>query len=210
MQAEGAARSKGVEMNVLNPEAPLKEMDLDDIEARKDRYLNTKFLLGQSRNPFPASLLKELPSIAALQREGERVARDSGRGTSSTGAFGPEERTPDTVLGVLVGSVEYQILRLKRIIELHMGEQRMIGGKWKKFGGLLDAPSWAKPLQPPAERLLLEMRTHPCTAPFFEPLALTEEEIQIQIAARGHCRTFPCQRRRQLSLEKGGANLGSG
>ena len=115
MQAEGAARSKGVEMNVLNPEAPLKEMDLDDIEARKDRYLNTKFLLGQSRSPFPASLLKELPSIAALQREGERVARDSGRGTSSTGAFGPEERTPDTVLGVLVGSVEYQILRLKRI-----------------------------------------------------------------------------------------------
>ena len=79
-------------MNVFNPEAPLKEMDLDDIETLKDRYLNTKFLLGQSRNPFP---LKELPSIAVLQREGERVALDSPRGTSSTGAFGPEERTPE-------------------------------------------------------------------------------------------------------------------
>ena len=56
MQAEGAARSKALrpvadaidtwrpqlravlEMNVFNPEAPLKEMDLDD-EALKDRYL---------------------------------------------------------------------------------------------------------------------------------------------------------------------------
>ena len=65
MEAEGAARSKALrpvahaidtwgpqiraalEMNVFNPEAPLKEMDLNDIEALKDRYLNTKFLLGR-------------------------------------------------------------------------------------------------------------------------------------------------------------------
>ena len=147
IDAWGPQLRAALEMNVFNPEAPLKEMDLDDIEALKDRYLNTKFLLGQSRNPFSASLLKELPSIAALQREGERVALDSGRGTSSTG---PEERTPEAVPGVPVGSVEHQILRLKRIIELHMGEQRMSGGKRKKSREPLDAPSWAKPL-PPAE-----------------------------------------------------------
>ena len=42
----------------------------------------------------------------------------------STGAFGPEEQTLEAVLGVPVGSAEFQIMRLKRIIELHMGEQR--------------------------------------------------------------------------------------
>ena len=73
-------------------------------------------------------------------------------------------------------------MRLKWIIELHMGEQRMIGGKWKKVQGPVEAPTWAKPL-PEAEKMMLEMRTHPCTfhGPFFEPIALTEEEIQMQI-----------------------------
>ena len=85
------------------------------MEDLKDRYLNTKFLLGQGRSPFPASLLQELPCLAAQQREVERVAREEGRGMSSTGAFGPEEQTPEAVLGVPVGSVEFQIMRLKRI-----------------------------------------------------------------------------------------------
>ncbi|CAE7253788.1 unnamed protein product [Symbiodinium sp. CCMP2592] len=201
MQEEGAQRSKllrpvadsidtwgtqlraALEMNVFNPDSPLKDMELDDIEAMKDRYMNTTFLLNQSRNPFPASLLQELPSLAALQREGERVARDSGGGLSSTGAFGPEEQSPEALLGVAVGSVEFQIMRLKRIIELHMGEQRMIGGRWKKVQGPLDAPTWAKPL-PEGEKLMLEMRTHPCSfkQPFFEPIALTKEEIDAQVA----------------------------
>ncbi|CAE7235948.1 ppsC [Symbiodinium sp. CCMP2592] len=174
-QGWGTQLRAALEMNVFNPESPLKEMELDDIEAMKERYMNTKFLLNQSRNPFPASLLQELPTLAALQREGERVARDSGEGLSSTGAFGPEEQSPEAVLGVPVGSVEFQILRLKRIIELHMGEQRMIGGKWKQLPGPLEAPTWAKPL-PEGEKLMLEMRTHPCSfrQPFFEPIALTE------------------------------------
>ncbi|CAE7657451.1 unnamed protein product [Symbiodinium sp. CCMP2592] len=183
MQEEGAQRSMllrpvadsidtwgtqlraALEMNVFNPDSPLKDMELDDIEAMKDRYMNTKFLLNQSRNPFPASLPQELPSLAALQREGERVARDSGGGLSSTGAFGPEEQSPE------------------RIIELHMGEQRMIGGRWKKVQGPLAAPTWAKPL-PEGEKLMLEMRTHPCSfkQPFFEPIALTKEEIDAQVA----------------------------
>ncbi|CAE7814291.1 MKK3 [Symbiodinium sp. CCMP2592] len=179
----GTQLRAALEMNVFNPESPLKEMELDDIEAMKERYMNTKFLLNQSRNPFPASLLQELPTLAALQREGERVARDSGEGLSSTGAFGPEEQSPEAVLGVPVGSVEFQILRLKRIIELHMGEQRMIGGKWKQLPGTLEAPTWAKPL-PEGEKLMLEMRTHPCSfrQPFFEPIALTMEEIEAQVA----------------------------
>ncbi|CAE7412904.1 ppsC [Symbiodinium sp. CCMP2592] len=103
MQDEGSQRSQ-----LLRP-----DMELDDIEALKERYLNTKFLLNQSRNPFPASLLQELPTLAALQREGERVARDSGEGLS-----GPEEQSPEAVLGVPVGSVEFQMLRLKRISEI--------------------------------------------------------------------------------------------
>ena len=76
------------------------------------------------------------------------------------------------------GTVEFQILRLKRLIELHMGEQRMIGGKWKRERGPLNAPVWAKPL-PEAERMMLEMRTHPRTfrSAFFEPIALTQEEL---------------------------------
>ncbi|CAE7728745.1 unnamed protein product, partial [Symbiodinium sp. CCMP2456] len=123
-----------LEMNVFNPDTPLKDMELDHIEAW-------------------------------------------------TGAFGPEEQTPEAVLGVPVGSIEYQILRLKRIIELRLGEQRMIGGKWKKVQGPLVAPTWAKPL-PEAEQLTLEMRTHPCTfrSAFFEPIALTMQEIEAQIA----------------------------
>ncbi|CAE7254264.1 ppsC [Symbiodinium sp. CCMP2592] len=136
----GTQLRAALEMNVFNPECPLKDMELDDIEALRERYLNTKFLLNQSRNPFPASLLQELPTLAALQREGERVARDSGEGLSSTGAFGPEEQSPEAFLGVPVGSVEFQMLRLKRIIELHMGEQRMIGGRWKQHPGL----QWAR------------------------------------------------------------------
>ncbi|CAE7523088.1 unnamed protein product, partial [Symbiodinium sp. CCMP2456] len=154
-----------LEMNVFNPDTPLKDMEFDDIEALRDRYLNTKFLLGQKRNPFPASLLQELPSLAAIQGEGERVARDDDRGLSSTGAFGLEEQSPEAVLGVPVGSMEYQIMRLKRLVELHLGEQRMIGGKWKR-----------------AEQVMLEMRTHPRTfrSPFFEPIALAMEEIESQ------------------------------
>ncbi|CAE7034874.1 ppsC [Symbiodinium sp. CCMP2592] len=154
IDAWGTQLRAALEMNVFNPECPLKDMELDDIEALKERYLNTKFLLNQSRNPFPASLLQELPTLAALQREGERVARDSGEGLSSTGAFGPEEQSPEAVLGVPVGSVEFQMLRLKRIIELHMGEQRMIGGRWKQHPG----------------------------QPFFEPIALTMEEIEAQVS----------------------------
>ncbi|CAE7665015.1 ppsC [Symbiodinium sp. CCMP2592] len=81
----------------------------------KDRYLNTKFLLNQSRNPFPASLLQELPSLAALQREGERVPLAL-------------RSSPLRQFWVIpLGSVEFQIMRLKRIIELHVGEQRMMG-----------------------------------------------------------------------------------
>ena len=74
-------------------------------------------------------------------------------------------------------------MRLKRIIELHMGEQRMIGGRWKKMPGPLVPPGWAKPL-PEAELLMLEMRTHPTSfrQPFFEPIALTLEEIEAQVA----------------------------
>ncbi|CAE7921259.1 ppsC, partial [Symbiodinium necroappetens] len=147
MQEEGAARSKvlkpvadtidtwgpqlraALEMNVFNPETPLRDMEVDEIDALKERYLNTKFLLNQSRNPFPASLLQELPTLAAQHREVERVTREQGRGMPPTGAFGPEEQTPEAILGVPAGTVEFQILRLKRLIELHMGEQRMIGGK---------------------------------------------------------------------------------
>ena len=53
----GPALRAALEMDVFNPETPLKDMELDDIEAlkAKDRYLNTKFFLSQSRNPFPAS-----------------------------------------------------------------------------------------------------------------------------------------------------------
>ncbi|CAE7360270.1 cpt [Symbiodinium microadriaticum] len=190
----GPALRAALEMDVFNPETPLKDMELDDIEAlkAKDRYLNTKFFLSQSRNPFPASF----SARAAL-----------------LGAYPPEE-----VLGVPVGSVEFQIMRLKRIIELHMGEQRMIGGKWKKVQGPLVAPTWAKSL-PEAEKLMLEMRTHPCTfsSAFFEPLALTMEEIEAQIAmgnrpplenivgpfhAKDDAGTFP--------LAEGGADLGPG
>ncbi|CAE7269691.1 mpaC, partial [Symbiodinium microadriaticum] len=105
----GPTLRAGLEMNVFNPETPLKDMELDDMEDLKDRYLNTKFLLGQGRSPFPASLLQELPCLAAQQREVERVAREEGRGMSSTGAFGPEEQTPEAVLGVPAGSVEFQI-----------------------------------------------------------------------------------------------------
>ncbi|CAE7839828.1 cpt [Symbiodinium sp. CCMP2592] len=183
IDAWGTQLRAALEMNVFNPECPLKDMELDDIEALKERYLNTKFLLNQSRNPFPASLLQELPTLAALQREGERVARDSGEGLSSTGAFGPEEQSPEAVLGVPVGSVEFQMLRLKRIIELHMGEQRMIGGRWKQHPGPLEPPTWAKPL-PEGEKIMLEMRTHPSSfrQPFFEPIALTMEEIEAQVA----------------------------
>ena len=97
MQEEGAARSKvlkpvadtfdtwgpqlraALEMNVFNPETPLRDMEVDDIDALKERYLNTKFLLNQSRNPFPASLLQELPTLAAQHREMDRVTR-AGKG----------------------------------------------------------------------------------------------------------------------------------
>ncbi|CAE7730907.1 ppsC, partial [Symbiodinium necroappetens] len=113
----GAKLRAALEMNVFNPETPLKDMEFEEIEDLRDRYLNTKFLLNQSRNPFPASLLQELPCLAAQQREVER------------------EQTPEALLGVPVGSAEFQIMRLKRIIELHMGEQWMIGGKWKKVQG---------------------------------------------------------------------------
>ena len=59
----------------------------------------------------------------------------------------------------------------------------MIGGKWKRERGPLNAPTWAKPL-PEAERMMLEMRTHPRTfrSAFFEPIALTQEELDAQIA----------------------------
>ena len=184
MQEEGAGRAKvlkpvadtidtwgpqlraALEMNVFNPETPLRDMEVDEIDALKERYLNTKFLLNQSRNPFPASLLQELPTLAAQHREVQ------GRGMPPTGAFGPEEQSPEAILGVPAGTVEFQILRLKRLIELHMGEQRMIGGKWKRERGPLNAPAWAKPL-PEAERMMLEMRTHPRTfrSAFFEPIA---------------------------------------
>ena len=48
--------------------------------------------------------------------------------------------------------------------------------------GPFETPTWAKPL-PEAEKMMLEMRTHPCTfhGPFFEPIALTEEEMEMQI-----------------------------
>ena len=59
-------------------------MEIDDIDALKERYLNTKFLLNQSRSPFPASLLQELPTLAAQHREVERVTREQGRGMPST------------------------------------------------------------------------------------------------------------------------------
>ena len=133
MQEEGAARAKvfkavadtidtwgpqlsaALEMNVFNPDTPLRNMEIDDIDALKERYLNTKFLLNQSRNPFPASLLQELPTLAAQHREVERVTREQGRGMPSTGAFGPEEQTSEAILGVPAGTVEFQILRLKRL-----------------------------------------------------------------------------------------------
>ena len=41
------------------------------------------------------------------------------------------------------GSVEHQMLRLQWLVELHMGELRMIGGRWKKKVGPLSAPRWA-------------------------------------------------------------------
>ncbi|CAE7727884.1 lgrD [Symbiodinium sp. CCMP2592] len=63
IDAWGTQLRAALEMNVFNPECPLKDMELDDIEALKERYLNTKFLLNQSRNPFPASLLQELPTF---------------------------------------------------------------------------------------------------------------------------------------------------
>ena len=179
------------------------DMEVDDIDALKERYLNTKFLLNQSRKPFPASLLQELPTLAAQHREVERVTREQGRGMPSTGAFGPEEQTPEAILGVPAGTAEFQILRLKRLIELRMGEQRMIGGKWKRERGPPNAPVWAKPL-PEAERMMLEMRTHPRTfrSAFFEPIALTQEEL-----GRSDCHggpgpasstlsALPCQGRR--------------
>ena len=97
MQEEGETRSRllkpmaepidtwgpklraALEMNVFSPETPLKDMEFEEIEDLRDRYLNTKFLLNQSRNPFPASLLQELPCLAAQQREVERVAPEQGR-----------------------------------------------------------------------------------------------------------------------------------
>ena len=121
-----------LEMNVFNPETPLQDMEFEEIEDLRDRCLNTKFLLNQSRNPFPASLLQELPCLAAQQREVERVAREQGRGMSSTGAFGPEEQTLEAVLGVPVGSAEFQIMRLKRIIELHIREHKQSGAGGKR------------------------------------------------------------------------------
>ena len=44
----------------------------------------------------------------------------------STGAFGPEEQTPEAILGVPAGTVEFQILRLKRLIELHMHDRDQV------------------------------------------------------------------------------------
>ena len=80
----GAQLRAALEMNVFNPETPLRDMEVDDIDALKERYLNTKFLLNQSRNPFPASLLQELPTLAAQHREVERVIREQGRGLPPT------------------------------------------------------------------------------------------------------------------------------
>ena len=71
-----------LEMNVFNPETSLRDMELDDIEA-------LKVLLNQQH------------------REVERVTREQGRGMPSTGAFGPEEHTPEAILGVPAGSVEF-------------------------------------------------------------------------------------------------------
>ncbi|CAE6958922.1 cpt [Symbiodinium sp. CCMP2592] len=148
-----------LEMNVFNPEAPLKEMELDDIETTKSCPLWLLFSerVTVSRGSLAGDCLPQTP--LALRSSLLKL------------------------FCVAVGSVEFQILRLKRIIELHMGEQRMIGGKWKKMRGPLDAPSWAKPL-PEAEKLMLEMRTHPSSfrQPFFEPIALTMEEIEAQVA----------------------------
>ena len=98
MQEEGETRSRlvkpmaepidtwgpklraALEMNVFNSETPLKDMEFEEIEDLRDRYLNTKFLLNQSRNPFLASLLQELPCLAAQQREVERVPRNKAGG----------------------------------------------------------------------------------------------------------------------------------
>ena len=209
MQEEGAARAKvlklvadtidtwgpqvraALEMNVFNPETPLRDMEVDEIDALKERYLNTKFLLNQSRNPFPASLLRELHLGGPA-----RVTREQGRGMPSTGAFGPEEQTPEAIRGVPAGTVEFQIL--KRLIELH------IGGKWKRERGPLNAPAWAKPL-PEAERMMVEMRTHARTfrSAFFAPIALTQKKAGRPdchggpAPPRAHCWPLPCQGRRR-------------
>ncbi|CAE7598049.1 ppsC [Symbiodinium sp. CCMP2592] len=136
MQEEGAQRSK-----LLRPVA-------DSIDT-----WGTQLRAALEMNVFnPDSPLEAMK---------DRYMTRSG-GLSSTGAFGPEEQSPETLLGVAVGSVEFQIMKVQ---------------------GPLDAPTWAKPL-PAGEKLLLEMRTHPCSfkQPFFEPIALTKEEIDAQVA----------------------------
>ena len=64
---------------------------------------------------------------------------------------------------------------------------------------------------------MLEMRTHPRTfrSAFFEPIALTQEELDARSDCHGgptppreHCRPLP--RRRGLPLREGGPDLGPG
>ncbi|CAE7550172.1 unnamed protein product [Symbiodinium microadriaticum] len=51
-----------------------------------------------------------------------------------------QEQTLEAVLGVPVGSAEFQIMRLKRIIELHMGEQRKKDKTSRELtGGMTDS-----------------------------------------------------------------------
>ena len=163
MQEEGAAHAKvpkpvadtidtwapSSERPWMNPETFSGTWSLAALVPSR-RGLNTKFLLNQS------SPLQKLPTLASQHREVERVTRE--------GECHPQvplalRSRPLRCAGRHGGVPDPWPEAPHRAAH---GEQRMIGGKWKRERGPLNAFVWAKPL-PEAERMMLEMRTHPRT-----------------------------------------------
>ncbi|CAE7030898.1 cpt [Symbiodinium sp. CCMP2592] len=142
----------------------LRQLDTEKLRSLlKRNYLQGPGNQGEEFFSAQTTLEEAKASNKRMQDEGSQraqilrpVADSIDTWGTQLRAFGPEEQSPEAVLGVAVGSVEFQILRLKRIIELHMGEQRMIGGKWKQLPGPLEEieAQVAMGTRPPLDKII--------------------------------------------------------
>ena len=77
-----------IETGVFEPTTAWRDFSMEELTSLTDSYLEAKAVISLGRNPFPATLLSDLPDLTGIP-----MPKAGGSGAARPGAEGPDRPT---------------------------------------------------------------------------------------------------------------------